>query len=71
MEEAHNGEAGRIMVHVIMGHPHVMSPSVTPTHVINENVDFRFIFPAAVRRSLCFWLIYMTPYVQLATYAHD
>jgi len=30
MEEAHNGEAGRNMVRVIMGHPPVMSPTVTP-----------------------------------------
>ena len=50
MEEAHNGEAGRIMVHVIMGHPHVMSPSVTPTHVMNENVDVRVGLIACVPR---------------------
>jgi hypothetical protein len=72
MKMAHNGEARRIMVLAIMGHPHIMSPSVTPAHDMNECVDFLFIIflLSCVDRCVS-GLSYMTPYVQLATYVHD
>jgi len=39
---------------------------------MNENVDVRFIFFLLLCVDCCvFDLSYLTPYVQLATYAHD
>ena len=59
LEKTHNGEIIRIMVPVIMGHPHIMSPSVTPTHDMNECVDCLFIF-SCYRASIAVFLAYAT-----------